>query len=116
MRTAGDALALRHFQLVVDPAVARIERPAIGIVRGDEYIIRTRNILEILEPPGVSLKDGHGAEEFITPMLCQAMSVQRISQVMFTSIDRVCSPAATGTGDGMASAAMAFARIGIGGW
>jgi hypothetical protein len=40
--------------------VLRIEHPAIWIVRWDDDIIRARDVLEILEPPGIAFENGHG--------------------------------------------------------
>ena len=60
MGTAGEALALGHAELVINPVVFGIPGPGIKIIGRNQDVFRARNILEILVAPGIAFADGHG--------------------------------------------------------
>ena len=61
VRRGLKALGERDRDLVVDPAMARIPGPAIGILGRDQHVGRTGDMLEILHAPGIDFADGHGS-------------------------------------------------------
>src|SRR5580698_9758831 len=59
MWTAGQALAFGNSELVVDPAVLGVERPAIRIIGRDRHIVWTGRAFEILKTPRITLENRH---------------------------------------------------------
>lgn len=72
MRAAGQPLAFRDAQLVIDPTVFRTEQPGVGVISRNPDIVRTCNSFEKLKTPRVAFEDGHAIQ--ITCEPCQAMS------------------------------------------
>jgi hypothetical protein len=61
VRSAFDTLRFGDPQLVVDPAVARLQRPRIRVVGRYRHVGGTGDGLEVLPSPGVAFDDRHGA-------------------------------------------------------
>ncbi len=55
-----EALGLGHQELVVDPAVPRVEAVGVAVLGGDEEPLRALDAREVLHPPGVAFDDRQG--------------------------------------------------------
>ena len=57
-----EALARRHCELVVDPAMVRIPEPGVAVLGRDVHAGRTGRMLEILQAPSIGFADRHGTK------------------------------------------------------